>query len=209
MAAMWKASAMSYRTIWNHVEHLFGHRAEPLREALLSSVRAGRIILNTILSRNPGPVVAAVASILSVGQTSAAVEDPGAERLELNPLYDQFDYGSYTQLVTLGAGDANQMQSEFLARVYLPVPESVNPVTGQLEPTGLNPPYPVVLFVHGNHATCVDANGNATTSWMLPPSLPCGASGEEIANYAGYGYVGKLLAERGIAVVSKIGRAHV
>ncbi|GAA0641475.1 hypothetical protein GCM10010174_74880 [Kutzneria viridogrisea] len=56
-----------------------------------------------------------------------------------------------------------------------------------------NGPYPLVLFLHGQHATC-EVNGRASMHWPCP--------GKPIPSYQGYDYLGEELASRGYVVVS-------
>ena len=76
-------------------------------------------------------------------------------------------------------------------------------------PTGPGP-WPVVLFLHGRHQTCIDAGGleylpDAGSAEVQCPDV-FGPNGEQlqtrIRSYAGYGYLASLLASRGYAVVS-------
>ena len=76
-------------------------------------------------------------------------------------------------------------------------------------PTGPGP-WPVVLFLHGRHATCIDAAGLEYIPEADAPEVQCpdffGPNGEQlqtrIDSYAGYGYLASLLASHGYAVVS-------
>ena len=71
-------------------------------------------------------------------------------------------------------------------------------------------PWPVVLFLHGRHQTCIDAGGVEYIPEAGSPEVQCpdafGPDGEQlqtrIRSYAGYGYLASLLASRGYAVVS-------
>lgn len=65
-------------------------------------------------------------------------------------------------------------------------------------PAGLaGGPYPVVLMMHGRHATCYDAKGVGLMAW------PCVAPGQSpITSFRGYEYFARLLASRGYVVVS-------
>lgn len=57
-------------------------------------------------------------------------------------------------------------------------------------------PYPVILFLHGRHATCF-AGGSAKLLW------PCAAKNSQpIPSYRGYDYVSEVLASHGYVVVS-------
>ncbi|HSK63040.1 MAG TPA: hypothetical protein VK893_04345 [Pyrinomonadaceae bacterium] len=57
-------------------------------------------------------------------------------------------------------------------------------------------PYPVILFLHGRHATCF-VGGSALLQW------PCTAKNSQpIPSYRGYDYVSEVLASHGYVVVS-------
>ncbi|HVF49028.1 MAG TPA: hypothetical protein VNA19_03005, partial [Pyrinomonadaceae bacterium] len=63
-------------------------------------------------------------------------------------------------------------------------------------PTGLAAgPYPVVIFLHGRHATCY-RNSTATLRW------PCLSSEQPIPSFQGYDYISEKLASNGYIVVS-------
>jgi hypothetical protein len=76
-------------------------------------------------------------------------------------------------------------------------------ITGKVEltadvhyPTGLpGGPYPLVLFLHGNHNSCF-SGGSATFQW------PCPGGSSPIPSYTGYDYVASDLASFGFIVVS-------
>src|SRR6187549_2598331 len=57
-------------------------------------------------------------------------------------------------------------------------------------------PYPVIVFLHGRHATCF-VGGTALLQW------PCTANNSQpIPSYQGYDYVSEVLASHGYVVVS-------
>jgi len=63
-------------------------------------------------------------------------------------------------------------------------------------PTSLAGPYPVIIFLHGRHATCFKG-GSQLLQW------PCTTNGSEpIPSYKGYDYVSEVLASHGYVVVS-------
>jgi hypothetical protein len=63
-------------------------------------------------------------------------------------------------------------------------------------PTGLpDGPYPLVLFLHGNHSSCY-LRDRADYRW------PCKSGWKPLPNYAGYDYIAKKLASYGYIVVS-------
>ena len=64
-------------------------------------------------------------------------------------------------------------------------------------PTGLpDGPYPMALFLHGNHVTCYKGKKRTRFEW------PCRTGFTPIPNYAGYDYIAKPLASHGFIVVS-------
>ena len=63
-------------------------------------------------------------------------------------------------------------------------------------PTALAGPYPVIIFLHGRHATCFKG-GSQLLQW------PCTTNGSQpIPSYKGYDYVSQVLASHGYVVVS-------
>ena len=80
-------------------------------------------------------------------------------------------------------------------------------LTGKVElagdvhyPTDLgNGPYPIVLFLHGNHLSCYRGSSGVAYRW------PCAAGWQPIPNYAGYDYIAQRLASYGFVVVSVSG----
>jgi len=63
-------------------------------------------------------------------------------------------------------------------------------------PTALAGPYPVIIFLHGRHATCFKG-GSQLLQW------PCTTNGSQpIPSYQGYDYVSQVLASHGYVVVS-------
>jgi len=63
-------------------------------------------------------------------------------------------------------------------------------------PTNLAGPFPVIVFLHGRHATCFNGNGAAFLEW------PCSNGRQPIPSYKGYDYVSEVLASHGYVVVS-------
>ncbi|MFN0274911.1 MAG: T9SS type A sorting domain-containing protein [Chitinophagales bacterium] len=63
-------------------------------------------------------------------------------------------------------------------------------------PTDLSSgPFPVLVFLHGRHATCYNG-GSTQYNW------PCAGSYDPITSFEGYDYLGQLLASHGYIVVS-------
>src|SRR5689334_8836320 len=64
-------------------------------------------------------------------------------------------------------------------------------------PTNLSGgPFPVIVLLHGRHATCFNGNGAAFLQW------PCSDGRTPIPSYKGYDYVSQVLASNGYVVVS-------
>lgn len=57
-------------------------------------------------------------------------------------------------------------------------------------------PFPVIVFLHGRHATCFNGQGAAFLQW------PCSDGREPIPSFKGYDYVSEVLASNGYVVVS-------
>jgi hypothetical protein len=58
-------------------------------------------------------------------------------------------------------------------------------------------PFPVIVFLHGRHATCFVGGGSALLQW------PCTSNNSQpIPSYRGYDYVAEVLASHGYVVVS-------
>jgi hypothetical protein len=62
-------------------------------------------------------------------------------------------------------------------------------------PTPLGGPYPVVVFMHGRHATCYRSS-TAALRW------PCRSTEQPIPSFQGYDYIAEKLASNGYIVVS-------
>src|SRR5438034_4931588 len=62
-------------------------------------------------------------------------------------------------------------------------------------PTGLpGGPFPLIIFLHGRHATCF-TGGAAFLAW------PCESPRQPIPSYQGYDYISQVLASHGYIVV--------
>jgi len=57
-------------------------------------------------------------------------------------------------------------------------------------------PFPVIVFLHGRHATCFNGGGAAFLEW------PCSSNHQPIPSFKGYDYVSEVLASNGYVVVS-------
>ena len=64
-------------------------------------------------------------------------------------------------------------------------------------PTNLSAgPFPVIVLLHGRHATCFNGQGAAFLQW------PCASGRTPIPSYQGYDYLSQVLASHGYVVVS-------
>lgn len=74
-------------------------------------------------------------------------------------------------------------------------------VTGRVfYPSGLpGGPYPLLVFLHGRHATCFVGNEQGGTGFL---EWPCTSPRQPIPSYRGYDYVASALASHGYIVVS-------
>jgi len=64
-------------------------------------------------------------------------------------------------------------------------------------PTNLSGgPFPVIVFLHGRHATCFNGSGAQFLQW------PCSEGFESLPSYKGYDYVSEVLASHGYVVLS-------
>jgi hypothetical protein len=57
-------------------------------------------------------------------------------------------------------------------------------------------PFPVLVLLHGRHATCFNGSGAAFLEW------PCAANHQPIPSYKGYDYFSQVIASNGYIVVS-------
>ena len=117
-----------------------------------------------------------VAVILLVSPTFAQVPDPGAPG-PLAVTREEYNFGDTAFQPSNFPGPV-----ELLASIHYP--------------TNLQGPYPVILFLHGRHATCFKG-GSQLLQW------PCTTNGSQpIPSYKGYDYTSEVLASHGYVVVS-------
>lgn len=57
-------------------------------------------------------------------------------------------------------------------------------------------PFPLVVFMHGNHVSCFGADGTASFEW------PCPRDRRPVPSYRGYDYAARVLASHGYIIVS-------
>ena len=118
-----------------------------------------------------------VAVILFVSPTFAQVPDPGAPG-PLAVTREEYNFGDTAFQPSDFPGPV-----ELLASIHYPTNL----------PSG---PYPVILFLHGRHATCFKG-GSQLLQW------PCTTNGSQpIPSYKGYDYTSEVLASHGYVVVS-------
>jgi hypothetical protein len=111
-----------------------------------------------------------------LGSTSLGAATPGP----FDVLREEYDFGDRAfQPAGLGG------RVELRAVVHHPVDLTAGP-------------YPLVLFLHGNHSSCFRGNRSGYT-W------PCREGWEPIPNHEGYDYLGQRLASFGYIVVSVSG----
>jgi hypothetical protein len=97
-----------------------------------------------------------------------------------------------------GAFEVTRVEYDLGDRVYQPpgLGGKVELTADVHHPTDLTAgPYPLVLFLHGNHSSCFRGN-RSDYRW------PCKAGWEPIPNHEGYDYIGSRLASYGYIVVS-------
>jgi hypothetical protein len=118
----------------------------------------------------------AVFFFLAVGVVPALGQDPGAPG-PLAVTREEYNFG-----------DTAFQPSDF--------PGPVELLASIHYPTALAGPYPVILFLHGRHATCFNGSGAQFLQW------PCSSGRLPIPSYKGYDYVSEVLASHGYVVVS-------
>src|SRR5215212_10168956 len=123
-------------------------------------------------------ILAAIALMMvAAGAALAQVPDPGTPG-PLSVTREEYDFGDTTFQPSSFPGPV-----ELHASIHYPTNL----------PAG---PYPVILLLHGRHATCF-AGGTAFLQW------PCAiANSQPIPSYKGYDYVSEVLASQGYVVVS-------
>jgi len=118
----------------------------------------------------------AVFFLLSVGINTSFAQDPGAPG-SLAVTREEYNFGDTAFTPTNFPGPV-----ELLASIHYP--------------TSLVGPYPVILFLHGRHITCLSGSQAQFLEW------PCTKGRIPIPSYKGYDYVSEVLASHGYAVVS-------
>src|SRR5918997_316144 len=99
---------------------------------------------------------------------------------------------------TTGPNAVTREEYNYGNSVFRPVgfPISVEVRASIHYPTALgNGPYPVIVFMHGRHATCYRGS-TAALRW------PCRTTEQPIPSFQGYDYIAQTLASNGYAVVS-------
>jgi hypothetical protein len=118
----------------------------------------------------------AVFFFLVAGVAPALGQDPGAPG-PLAVTREEYNFGDTAFQPTNFPGPV-----ELLASIHYP--------------TALAGPYPMIILLHGRHATCFSGTGGAFLQW------PCTNNREPIPSYKGYDYVSEVLASHGYVVVS-------
>ena len=110
-----------------------------------------------------------------VGQTLAQTPDPGTTGL-YPVTREEYNYGNSAFHPT-----GFPINVELIASVH--------------HPTIMTGPLPLIIFLHGRHATCYKGS-TATLRW------PCLSTEQPIPSYKGYDYIAQTLASNGYIVVS-------
>src|SRR5215211_4289046 len=114
--------------------------------------------------------------LVSAGARSAFAQDPGAPG-SLAVTREEYNFGDTAFQPTNFPGPV-----ELRASIHYP--------------TSLAGPYPVIVLLHGRHATCFKG-GTQLLQW------PCTTNGSQtIPSYKGYDYLSEVLASNGYVVVS-------
>ena len=122
-------------------------------------------------------ILAIVLIIAGAGATFGQIADPGATG-PLPVTREEYNFGDTAFQPTAFPGPV-----ELRASIHYPTNL----------PAG---PYPVILFLHGRHATCFSGGGAQFLEW------PCSNQNQPIPSYQGYDYVSEVLASHGYVVVS-------
>ncbi|MGI4789037.1 MAG: hypothetical protein ACRYFS_09325, partial [Janthinobacterium lividum] len=130
---------------------------------------------------------------LGVLPAARAYTDPGQPGPYAVATQDyNFGLSAYTPPALTNAATGKPLgPNELDGRVYYP--KGIDDGTSPL-PAGK---MPLIVFVHGRHGTSYNTTTGATTSGWPPP-----AGSAQIPSYAGYDYIGNLLASYGYVVVS-------
>ena len=115
--------------------------------------------------------------LLVVGVVPALGQDPGTPG-PLAVTREEYNFGDTAFQPTNFPGPV-----ELLASIHYPTN-----LTGG--------PRPVIIFLHGRHATCFSGTGGQFLQW------PCTNNRQPIPSYQGYDYVSEVLASHGYVVVS-------
>lgn len=119
----------------------------------------------------------AVFFFLTVTATPVLGQDPGAPG-PLAVTREEYNFGDTAFTPTDFPGPV-----ELLASIHYPTNLSGGPL-------------PVIIFLHGRHATCFSGGGAQFLQW------PCTMGRQPIPSYQGYDYVSDVLASHGYVVVS-------
>jgi hypothetical protein len=127
-------------------------------------------------ARNVSGWVGAIVCLIVGAAGTSFAEDPGAQG-PLAVTVTEYDFGDTAFSPTGFPG-----MVELRANVHYPTDLTAGP-------------FPLVIFLHGRHTTCFEGT-EAFMQW------PCSGSRQPIPSFAGYDYVGQVLASHGYVVVS-------
>lgn len=150
----------------------------------LRSVVAGLAGLAALALVATGPV----AAVAAPASTAAPSRGGSAQRLA--------DLGTEDP-GTLGPDAVDELSYDLGDQAFQPegFPAKVELKAAVYAPQVITGAAPLVVLLHGRHATCADAT-TAQLEWPCPASLP------EVPSYLGYGTLGHTLASHGVVVVS-------
>lgn len=144
--------------------------------AVRAVTRDRSVLTERLAARYTVREAAVTAATPSSGDARVAIEDPG-KRGPLEVARVDYDFGDQVfQPTDIGA------KVELVGEVYHPVDLAGGP-------------YPLVVFLHGNHSTCFRGR-QARFLW------PCRPGWKPIPNHEGYAYIGERLASHGFIVAS-------
>ncbi len=188
IAGRFPPRALRYTVLAGGLPVGFGIPAPGLRS--LVGVTASRAVLTAPLSVGYGGLasVPSAASLAPIGSSSSVVGSHARTN----------GGGARGGPAAPGPFDAARVEYDFGDRVYQPpgLGGKVELTAVVHHPTDLSGgPFPLVLFLHGNHSSCFQGR-RSDYRW------PCKPGWEPIPNHEGYDYIGSRLASFGYIVVS-------
>jgi hypothetical protein len=168
--------------------HAIGYGSPSMHENAVIAVTADPAVLTKNItagyegasaSHAPAPSLHRGASAAAAARSIAASLKPGPNATTAQVTREEYDLGITYQPPGISGN------VELVADVHYPM--------------GLpGGPYPLVLFLHGNHSSCYSGS-SASFTW------PCPSGWHMLPNYIGYDYIAKKLAGFGFIVVSVSG----